>query len=364
MKKIRINLDKKRAASHDICIGRGILDRAGLLMAKGNWGDRCFVVSDSIVAPLHGEKLLAVLAGIGLKADLVEIPAGESSKSISAVAGLAGKLISLGADRRSLLVALGGGVVGDICGFTASVFMRGIPYVQLPTSLIAMVDSSIGGKTGVDLPSGKNLLGSFYQPKAVFMELDYLKTLPPREVVNGMAEIIKYGVIDDPELFDLLESDLSLIIDRNLDHIERIVAKAVRIKKGIVEIDETEMGLRRILNFGHTIGHAVEAESGFTVSHGHAVGLGILGASLLSEKMNYLNPEENSRIASLIRAAGLPVRLPAGLRPAGVLSRFRFDKKKEGGVNKFVLLKKIGMPFVHDGVSPDMIGNVIQELAT
>jgi len=362
MKKIRINLDKKRTASHDICIGRGILDRAGLIMAKGNWGDRCIIVSDSAVAPLHGERLLAVLAGVGLKADLIAFPAGESSKSMATVVDLAERLISLGADRRSALIALGGGVVGDVCGFTASIFMRGIPYVQFPTSLIAMVDSSIGGKTGIDLPAGKNMLGSFHQPKAVFMELEYLKTLPPREVVNGMAEIIKYGIIDDPELFDILESNLTRVLDRDLDQIERIVAKAARIKKGIVEIDETEMGLRRILNFGHTIGHAVEAESGFTVSHGHAVGLGIIGASLLSEKMKYLNSGDRARITALIRSAGLPVRLPGGISPAGILSRFRFDKKRAAGKNRFVLLKKIGMPFVHDGVSADVLGEVMEEL--
>jgi 3-dehydroquinate synthase len=207
MKKIRMNLDKRLSASYDICIGRNILDRMGLLLAKSAWGARYVIVTDTNVAALHGERVLSLLRGLNLNVDLVEFPAGESSKTMDVCVRLAERLMTLGVDRTSALIALGGGVVGDITGFVASIYMRGIPCIQVPTTLLAQVDSSIGGKTGVDLPSGKNLLGTFSQPKAIFIDLAFLDTLPEREFQNGLAEIVKYGVIEDPELLQILETE-------------------------------------------------------------------------------------------------------------------------------------------------------------
>ncbi|MBE9546732.1 MAG: 3-dehydroquinate synthase, partial [Proteobacteria bacterium] len=273
MNKIKVNLEKKISASYDIHIGENILDRVGLIITKDNCAARYVVITDSNVSALHGEGFLSILRGMGLKVDMIEFPAGEASKNIDTMLDIVKVLISLGVDRRSALIALGGGVVGDMAGFVASTYMRGLPYYQIPTTLLAQVDSSIGGKTAIDLPEGKNLLGAFYQPKGVFIDLSFLKTLPSREFRNGMAEIVKYGIIDDVELFSLLESKVKAIEDRNATLLSVIIEKSCRIKKGVIEIDEKETGLRRILNFGHTIGHAVEAESDYSVSHGDAVSI-------------------------------------------------------------------------------------------
>jgi 3-dehydroquinate synthase len=361
MNRIKVNLEKKLSKSYDICIGHDILDRVGLLLAKNNWAARYIIVTDSNVEALHGNRVLETLSGMGIKTDMISFPAGEASKTMETSLGVVERLTELGADRTSALIALGGGVVGDLAGFVASLYMRGIPCIQIPTTLLAQVDSSIGGKTGIDLPVGKNFLGTFYQPKGVFIDLAFLETLAPREFGNGLAEIVKYGVIDDAELLDSLEREIGTLRgDRKL--LERIISKACRIKKGIVEIDETEKGLRRILNFGHTIGHAVEAESKYALSHGEAVAIGMTAAVLLSEKLKYLLTEDRERVVSLIGAAGLPGRIPPGMSTDGILSRTKQDKKKAGATVHFVLLKKPGMPFVNGGVPEDLVREVVEEM--
>ena len=362
MNKLKVNLDKRSTASYEICIGRDFLDRMGLLMAKGNWGGRYIIVTDSTVAALHGERVLSTLRQMNLTVDLIDFPAGESSKNMTTCLALAERLMDLGADRTSALVALGGGVVGDITGFVASIFMRGIPYIQVPTTLLAQVDSSIGGKTGVDLPSGKNLLGTFHQPKAVFIDLAFLDTLPPAEFENGLAEIAKCGAIEDEDLLKILETETEAVRNRDTAVLERIVTKACRIKKGIVEIDETEKGLRRILNFGHTIGHAVEAESAYTMPHGYAVSIGMVAAVRLAEALDYLPAEDGLRIENLIGKLGLPTRIPGLLETDGILGRIKKDKKKKGDSVPFVLLKKIGMPFVHENIDEGLIRKTIEGL--
>jgi 3-dehydroquinate synthase len=308
---------------------------------------------------------------MGIRMDTIEIPAGESSKMIHTALAIVERLIALEADRKSALIALGGGVVGDITGFVASIYMRSIPYIQMPTSLLAMVDSSIGGKTGIDIQEGKNLLGTFYQPKGVYIDIDFLKTLPEREFRTGIAEIIKYGVIDDPELFHSMEKEAAELLNGSFgspefpdypEYLERLVSRSGRIKKGIVEIDETERGLRRILNFGHTFGHAIEAESQYSISHGEAVSIGIVAATLLSEKMKYLSAEDRSRIAALIGAMGLPDRIPDGITTEGILSRMKRDKKKENDAIHFVLIKKIGTPFISSGVPEEIVRETIEEM--
>ncbi len=361
MNRIKVNLDKRLSRSYDICIGRDILDRAGLLLAKNNWAARYIIVTDANVEALHGSRVLETLRGIGLKADMIAVPAGEGSKVVETALRVIDRLMDLGVDRSSALIALGGGVIGDLTGFIASIYMRSVPCIQIPTTLLAQVDSSIGGKTGVDLPAGKNLLGTFSQPKAVFIDLSFLQTLPPREFGNGLAEIVKYGVIEDPELLDLLEKKGGNVSgDPGL--LESLIARACRIKKGIVEMDETEKGLRRILNFGHTVGHAVEAESRYALSHGEGVAIGMTAAAMISERLKYLPPEDRERIASLVRALHLPERIPAAMSAEGLLSRMRKDKKKEGDTVHFVLLKKLGMPFVNGGVPEGLVREVIEDL--
>jgi 3-dehydroquinate synthase len=362
MKKIKVHLDKKTSSSYEIYIGNGIIDRMGLLLAKHNWGERYLIITDDMVAALHGARVQETLKEMGLKIDVVDFPAGEASKDMQTSLRIVDRLRARGADRTSALIALGGGVVGDITGFVASIYMRGIPYVQVPTTLLAQVDSSIGGKTGIDLANGKNILGTFYQPKGVFIDLAFLKTLEPRELKNGLAEVVKYGIIDDPELFGILESKADAIKKGNADLLKEIVTRSCRIKKGVVEIDELEKGVRRILNFGHTIGHAIETESGYTISHGDAVSMGMVASATISERMHHLPTEDRERIIALIRAMGLPDRISTSLKPKEIIARMKGDKKKAGDVLNFVLLKKIGMPFVMSDVPEPLIRKTIEEL--
>jgi 3-dehydroquinate synthase len=362
MRALKVNLDKKTLSSYEIRIGKGIIDRMILLVAKNHKAARYVIVTDSNVNTLYGQTMLAAMTQAGMKASLMEIPAGESSKNIATVMDIAGRLLAAGADRGTLLVALGGGVVGDLTGFIASIYMRSIPYIQIPTTLVGQVDSSIGGKTAVDLPQGKNLLGTFYQPRAVFADLNFLDTLPDKEFNNGLAEIIKYGIIEDEKLFKLLEEDMDAVKSRNLDHLLKIIETCCRIKKSIVEIDEREQGLRRILNFGHTLGHALEAVSDYTLSHGEGVALGMIAAARLSAKMHYLPNDELTRVERVIAQAGLPTRIEATVAMDAVIDHLKMDKKKKDDVIHFVLIKKIGMPFVNGSVSEQLIGNVLEEM--
>ena len=362
MNRIRVNLEKRLSASYDIHIGRDILDRMAPVMAKSGWAGRWYILTDSNVSRLHGDRLLDVLRGAGLAVEIIEFAAGESSKTIATCIGLAEELLKRGADRSSGLIALGGGVVGDVAGFVASIYMRGIPCVQVPTTLLAQVDSSIGGKTGVDLAAGKNMLGTFLQPRAVFIDLSFLDTLPTREFTNGLAEIVKYGIIEDPELLAAVEEGAEAFQSRDPALLERLVSTSCRIKKGVVEIDETEKGLRRILNFGHTVGHAIEAESQYAIAHGEAVAMGMAAAVFISERQRYLSAEDRERIVSVIGRVGLPVRIPQALDTGRILSRIGTDKKKTGGKIHFVLLRKPGMPFVNGGVPLELVQETIEAL--
>jgi 3-dehydroquinate synthase len=362
MRSIKVNLDKKYSLSYEIRIGRGIADRIALLIAKNHKAGRHIIITDDNVARLHGSNFLAVLKNIGLNAELIAFPAGESSKNIAAILDIADQLLKLGADRGTCLIALGGGVAGDMVGFIASVYMRGVPYLQIPTTLVAQVDSAIGGKTAIDLPAGKNLLGTFYQPAAVFADLNFLETLPANEFDNGLAEIIKYAIIDDEKMFHLLEENMENVRQKDPALLVKIVENCCRIKKSIVEIDEREQGLRRILNYGHTLGHALEAVSGYKMSHGEGVGMGMIAAARISVKMKYLEECEASRIEELIRTANLPTKIPATLPTEEIIARLQVDKKKRGDTIHFVLLKKIGMPFVNGGVEKKLIAEVIEEM--
>lgn len=362
MKTLKVNLDKKALSSHEIRIGRHILDRMILLIAKNHKASRYGIITDSHVNRLYGKAMQDAMTDAGLNAFILEIPAGEPSKNMATVMEIAGKLLAAGADRNTMLIALGGGVVGDLTGFIASVYMRSVPYIQIPTTLVGQVDSAIGGKTAVDLPQGKNLLGTFYQPRAVFVDLNFLDTLPDKEFQNGLAEIIKYGIIEDEKLFQLLEEDMDSIKSRDPGLLLKIIETCCRIKKSIVEIDEWEQGLRRILNFGHTLGHAFEAASDYKLSHGEGVALGMVAAARLSVKMKYLPESELIRVEQVIAEAGLPIRLQTSVDQQAVIDRLKVDKKKKDDVVHFVLIKKIGLPFVNGGISDQMIGNVLEEM--
>lgn len=362
MRSIKVNLDKKYSSSYEIRIGSGILDRIALLIDKNRKAGRYIIITDDNVARLHGGNFLTLFKNIGLNANLIDFPAGEVSKNIGTILNVSDKLIKLGADRTTCLIALGGGVVGDMVGFIASVYMRGVTYVQIPTSLVAQVDSAIGGKTAIDLPSGKNLLGTFYQPAEVFADLNFLNTLPAKEFENGLAEIIKYGIIDDEKMFQLLEENMDAVKQKDPAMMLKIVENCCRIKKAIVEIDEREQGLRRILNYGHTLGHALEAVSDYELSHGEGVALGMIAAARISAKKNYLDAGQAKRIEELIGLANLPVKIPKSLPAEEIIKRLQMDKKKKGDTIHFVLLKKIGMPFINGGLDKEIIGEVIEEM--
>ncbi|OPY10746.1 MAG: 3-dehydroquinate synthase [Syntrophus sp. PtaU1.Bin005] len=363
MNRIKINLDKRLSESHEICIGYDFQDRMGLLIAKDHPANRYVIVTDSNVSQLYGRTFLEKLKELGLPVELLEFPAGEGSKTMETVLGLTARLLEMGADRHSMLIALGGGVVGDLTGFVASIYMRSVPFIQIPTTLMAQVDSSIGGKTAVNLPQGKNLLGTFYQPKRIFTDLKFLETLSDEEYLNGLAEIVKYGLIDEPGFFEQLEREVPALRARSLEILEPVIERSCRIKKGVVEIDEQESGFRRILNFGHTLGHALEAASKFTLPHGKAVALGMTAASRISACCGFLPPEERERIEALIRDLGLPVRIPSDVAGPEVLGRLAMDKKKEGNELPFILLKKIGIPFMSKDVGLSLPEKILEEMA-
>jgi 3-dehydroquinate synthase len=362
MKKLKVHLDKKQTQSYEICIGYDILDRIAMMIANSRIATRYVIVTDDCVGTLYGETLLAHLTKMGARSDMIVFPAGERSKNFQSVLDIAVQLLDLGVDRRSALIALGGGVAGDLTGFVASVYMRSIPCIQVPTTLLAQVDSSIGGKTAIDLPQGKNLLGTFCQPAGVFIDIKCLDTLPDTEYQSGLAEVVKYGIIDSEALFQQLESGVEMIRSRNRPFLEAIIQRVCTIKKGIVEMDEREQGLRRILNFGHTLGHALEAASGYRLAHGNAVAIGMIAAARMSQKLYGLPGEDRERIEGLIASLSLACRIPEDLATADILSGLQRDKKKDGETLHFVLLKKIGFPFVNGGVPDDLLRETIEGL--
>lgn len=332
------------ARSYDICIGRGLLPSLGPRCRKLQLGSRCAVIADSQTAPRFGETALASLTQAGFNPSLITFKAGEPSKSTREAARCYDQLAAHRLERRSFVVALGGGVVGDLAGFVAATYLRGIPFVQVPTTLLAQVDSSVGGKVGINLPAGKNLVGAFHQPRLVLCDLDTLQTLPPREYRAGLAEIIKYGIIQDPALFRRLERNLPKLLDRMPQELGHIIARSCRIKAAVVGQDETESGLRAILNFGHTIGHGLEAISRYgQYLHGEAISIGQIAAARISQSLQGMPATDVERIQTLFERAGLPttVRLTPRTQEQ-LLNALQLDKKVQGGLVKFVLATRIG----------------------
>jgi 3-dehydroquinate synthase len=331
--------------SYQIKVGGGLLPRLGVECAQLKLGQRCAVITDSNVGRHFAQAALKSLSASGFQPVLITVPAGEKSKRIAMVEKCYDQLAAHRLERKSFIVALGGGVVGDLAGFVAATYLRGIPFVQVPTTLLAQVDSSVGGKTGVNLKAGKNLVGAFYQPQLVLCDLDALKTLPKREYISGLAEVIKYGVIYDAVLFAQLERNLPKLLQREAATLAAVIARCCEIKADVVGQDETESGLRAILNFGHTIGHAIENSSGYgKFLHGEAIAIGQVAAARLSQKILGLPSGDVARIEKLFARAGLPVKIKLSLvQRKKLFAAMKLDKKVSGGEIKFVLARKIGV---------------------
>ena len=334
--------------SHPVHVGVGILDRLGeLACAAGLKPGRAAVVTDSNVARLYGARATQALAVAGFDAAPIEVAAGEASKSLATLAQVYDRLVEAQIDRSSAIFALGGGVVGDLAGFAAATYLRGLAVVQIPTTMTAQVDSALGGKTGINHRAAKNLIGAFHQPRMIVADVATLATLPEREFREGLAEVIKYGAIMDAPMVAALEAAMPAILSRNAARLEQIVDQSLRHKAAVVESDEREGGLRKILNFGHTIGHALEASAGYgSYFHGEAVAIGMVAAARLSCAYAGLGAEEAERLTRLIEAAGLPVRMPAGWRGQGTGQDFeralKLDKKRAGEGVEFVLIDRLG----------------------
>lgn len=340
MQKVRVELGER---SYGIRVGSNLEPGDSL---GDTVGTRVLLVTDSNVGPLYAERCASALSARGCDVVVAEVPAGELSKELGQVGALYDRALDAGLDRHAVVVALGGGMVGDLAGFVAATVLRGVRLIQVPTSLLAMVDSSVGGKTGINRPQGKNLVGAFYQPMEVTADLDALSTLPDREYVSGLAEVVKYGIIWDVALFEELEANVSGLRARDIVLLERVVARCCEIKSEVVAIDERESGVRAILNFGHTLGHAIESAVGYgTWLHGEAVAVGMVYAVHLSAQEKGFSGEERDRVVRLLTELGLPVSLHASGKDvswASLRSAMSSDKKTRAGVPRFVLAERLG----------------------
>ncbi len=343
-------------------VGPGLLTQAGDYLQSLELGSakRCAVITDATVGRLHAETLMTSLSHSGFEACLLEVPAGEASKSMAIVEDLCRRMIQHGCDRHAFVVALGGGVIGDLAGFVAGVFYRGVPYVQIPTTIVSQVDSSVGGKTGVNAEEGKNLIGVFHQPALVLADTNTLTTLPHREFNEGFAEVIKHAAIRDAPMIPAIEA---VAADRSTG-LPELMARNMRIKAAIVVEDERETrGTRALLNYGHTIGHAIEAAAGYgQLLHGEAISLGLIAAGRLSCQHAALSHEDADSIANLLAAFDLPATLPGSLETSRILDYLKRDKKFEGGRVRFVLLRSLGDAFVSTDVPMEAIEEAIEGL--
>ena len=350
---VRVNLGRR---SYDILIGAGNLAELGKFVTERGRTTHAVAITDDNVQDLHAMKATESLVSEGIDTDLISIQPGETSKSVELASGLWQGLLDLGADRKSVIVAIGGGVVGDLAGFIAATYARGLRFFQVATSLVAQVDSSVGGKVGVNLPEAKNMVGSFYQPAGVFIDAATLETLPEKEYRSGLAEVVKYGVILDAEFFEYIEAHAAEINRKNQDVLVEVVARCCRLKAGIVEKDEfEESGLRAVLNYGHTFGHAFESLAGYgNLLHGEAVAIGMCSAARLAEIMGRVDENFVQRQRKLLETLQLPVRTPQ-LDPDKILSAMMHDKKVQHGKLRFVLPSRLGSVELVDDVRAEDI---------
>src|SRR3989337_1262259 len=357
MKTIRVNLSSN---SYNIYIDNGILERVGDTLVKEKTPCKTLLITDKNIEKVYGNIVAESLIRNKFDVRIVSLKPGEDQKTLETAITLYDACFDHKLGRHSMIIALGGGVVGDISGFVASTFMRGIPFIQIPTSLLAQVDSSIGGKVAVNHPKGKNMIGSFYQPKAVFIDTDTLSTLPAPELVAGLVEVIKYGVIRDAELFEFIEKSLYGILQLNHHALLKIIATSCQIKANVVEEDEKEKHLRAILNYGHTIGHAIETVTNYKkYRHGEAVAIGMLYATKVAIDMGLTDNTVFERQFSLIKRLGLP--LYTGLKPEEIVKILYADKKAIAGKLRFILPTKIGEVIISDQVTEEVLYLVLSK---
>jgi 3-dehydroquinate synthase len=359
MKTINVNLKRH---PYKIIVGRDILKLLPGYVKSAGLGRDAYIVTNAFLKDTYGKKLEKVLTDAGITVRFKTVADSEKSKSLKTAGQVLNDLVRYDKNKRIFIIGFGGGVIGDLSGFVASIYRRGIPLIQVPTTLLAQVDSSIGGKTAVDLGAGKNLAGSFYQPEFVFTDVKFLKTLDRRQLRAGLAEVIKYALIKDKKLFEYLEAKRRRILSNDPVCLEYIIGVCSRIKAGIVAADEKEeKGLRTILNFGHTVGHAIEAAGGFKrYNHGEAVSLGMLIAGDMSVKLKMLAPEAKIRMEKLIRGFGLPQKV-SGVAVDKIIKAYYHDKKFKGGVNRFVMLSGIARTSIADNIALTLVKGSIKE---
>ena len=346
MHTLTVALDER---SYPLYVGAGLLDRPELI-AAGLPQPRTAIVTNTTIAPLYLSRLERRLGALGIETVPIVLRDGEAYKTSETLNHIFDVLIEKRSERKTAILALGGGVVGDLAGFAAAVYQRGVPYIQLPTTLLAQVDSAVGGKTAINHPRGKNMIGAFYQPLAVVADTDTLTSLPDRELAAGIAEVIKYGVIRDVAFFAWLEQNIERLVARQPDALAHAIVTSCRNKAEIVALDERETGLRALLNYGHTFGHAIEAGLGFGAwLHGEAVACGMVLAARASQRLGLIGAEDVARISALLTRTGLPIARP-DLGFERYIELMGHDKKVEGGRTRFILLRKIGEAFVADEV--------------
>jgi len=343
---------------YPIYIGAGLLARADLIVERLR-RKKVAIITNTVVAPLYLAPLKRALEARGVEVVTITLPDGEANKNWETLNRIFDALLEHRCERGTTLIALGGGVVGDLAGFAAAAFLRGVPYIQVPTTLLAQVDSAVGGKTAINHPLGKNMIGAFYQPRAVITDTDTLASLAPRELAAGLAEVIKYGLIRDPALFEWLEKNVARVVKREGEPLAHAIERSCAIKAEIVALDEREDGVRALLNFGHTFGHAIEAGMGYGAwLHGEAVAAGMVLAARLSQRLGLISVQDVARVSALLASAGLPVAAPDfGLER--YLELMGHDKKVEGGRIRFILLKRVGEAYVADEVPRAALADVL-----
>lgn len=360
MATVRVELGDR---SYDIRVESGALRLVGETARRACPSASAVVVTNPRIGELYADPVMDSLDAAGIRARLVCVPAGEKYKNIATANRLYKEFVSARLDRGSLVVALGGGVIGDLSGFAAATYLRGVAFLQVPTTLLAQVDSSVGGKTGINLPAGKNLVGAFHQPCGVLIDPAVLRTLPRREVRAGLAEVIKHGIISDQQFFEYLLANMTRILALDTEVVTHAISRCCEIKAAVVTQDEKESGLREILNFGHTLGHGIENAAGYgRYRHGEALAIGMIGEAFIAEKMGVAKAGTAAAIQQSLMSAGLPTVIAPGVVLDGILTAMALDKKARKGKLKFVLPTRIGAVVTRDDVPPELVTEALRRL--
>jgi len=362
MKKVRVNLGKR---SYDIVTGYRVIPNLASFIKKLKLGNNAVIITNPAIYSIYKKTILKALKPVGSDITTIKVPDRETSKSNREAVRLIESIVKTDRGKGLFIIAFGGGVVGDVAGFVASIYKRGVPYIQIPTTLLAQVDSAIGGKVAIDLHLAKNLVGAFYQPRLVVSDIHLLRSLPLRQVRSGLAEIIKYGIIKDRRLFEFLEKNIGKILRLNRECLEHIIYRSSSIKARIVRLDEHDSkGIRAHLNYGHTIGHAIEAASKYSklYSHGEAIGIGMIAAAEIATKIGILKKASLTRIVGLIKRTGLPTRISKRVKTDRIMDAQLYDKKIIHGVNRFVLPTKIGKVKIYEDIPRSLILECLKKM--